>query len=271
MRQLIGFGLYAFLSIGLGTLFCIFFTWGFNSARLTGISALVFFGGPIFLGLWTSYEAERDERRFKEDVAYVQELCAKYGGDKVYKTVDDVEGVFQINPQQPVSDELWGDPQGMPDPWGRAQLDSENPAIGLSAESKKGYWFLEQHIGMHRGPPYKRRFSTRSSDPGVSINALRSRYGYFIEDISTPEMRKRWIAGGRIKIIDLQTRELIAERTGYFRAIGSEALMSWSGSSAYLTDRMCPNSSDLDRFLKLVLKPVQGLPTADQLKTLKEE
>lgn len=41
------------------------------------------------------------------------------------------------------------------------------------------------------------------------------RYGITYEDISTDEDRRYWIAGSSLKIVDLQTSAIIAERIGY--------------------------------------------------------
>jgi hypothetical protein len=41
------------------------------------------------------------------------------------------------------------------------------------------------------------------------------RYGVTYDDISTREEREYWIAGSSLKVIDLQTNEVMAERIGY--------------------------------------------------------
>jgi hypothetical protein len=41
------------------------------------------------------------------------------------------------------------------------------------------------------------------------------RYGVTFDDISTKEEREYWIAGSSLKVIDLETNEVIAERIGY--------------------------------------------------------
>ena len=41
------------------------------------------------------------------------------------------------------------------------------------------------------------------------------RYGVTYEDISTPEEREYWVAGSSLKVIDLTTNEVMAERVGY--------------------------------------------------------
>ena len=46
-------------------------------------------------------------------------------------------------------------------------------------------------------------------------NALTARDGVDWDDVSTSEDRQQWIAGGKTRIIDLQTKEVIAERIGY--------------------------------------------------------
>ena len=41
------------------------------------------------------------------------------------------------------------------------------------------------------------------------------RYGVTYDDISTREDRDFWIAGSSLRVIDLQTNEVMAERIGY--------------------------------------------------------
>lgn len=51
------------------------------------------------------------------------------------------------------------------------------------------------------------------------------RYGVTYDDITTPEERKNWIAGSSLRIIDLKTNEVIAERIGYMidRGMGNNS------------------------------------------------
>jgi len=51
------------------------------------------------------------------------------------------------------------------------------------------------------------------------------RYGITYDDISTREEREYWIAGSSLRVIDLKTQEVMAERIGYMmdRAQGSGA------------------------------------------------
>jgi len=220
---------------------------------------VVFFGGPIGLGIgiYIKQGMERDE--FEAARKVVHELCAKYGGDKIYKTVEDVEGVFQMRARtnSSLSDQYWGDQFGMFDPWGAAQGDRSQPAIQLSSKGQ-GYWFVEQLSGREPGgPPYQRR--TFVNGEKVNVHHLRSRYGYITEDLSTPQMRKRWIAGGRIKVVDLQTNEVLAEMVGYFLTADRD----WHPRAAFQNGRICPDSH-LTAFLLQVLKPIQTPPSGQQ-------
>ena len=59
----------------------------------------------------------------------------------------------------------------------------------------------------------------------IPSNAPRPRYGVTYDDISTREERDYWIAGSSLRVIDLQTDEVMAERIGY--------MVDWAqGSSA---------------------------------------
>ena len=91
------------------------------------------------------------------------------------------------------------------------------------------------------------------------------RYGVTYDDISTREEREYWIAGSLLKVIDLQTNEVIAERIGYMVdwAQGSQA----GGRSPWLlaTRQACPKFlgehfstqiGQTEKFVEKVLKPV---------------
>jgi hypothetical protein len=66
------------------------------------------------------------------------------------------------------------------------------------------------------------------------------RYGVTYDDISTREERDYWIAGSSLKVINLETNEVMAERIGYMmdRGQGNDS----SGRSPWLSaaDHACP-------------------------------
>jgi hypothetical protein len=69
------------------------------------------------------------------------------------------------------------------------------------------------------------------------VERFEARYGITWDDISTTDDREHWIAGGSLKVIDLQTNEVIAERIGYMmdRGLGSQAgfRIPWSLAQQY--------------------------------------
>jgi hypothetical protein len=58
-----------------------------------------------------------------------------------------------------------------------------------------------------------------------SVNTSDARYAVDYQDISTPEGRANWIAGGYVRVIDTKTGEVLAEMTafGFERGFGSKA------------------------------------------------
>lgn len=239
----------------------------------------LFFLIPFFAAFILYIQGKNEEKTFNENVAYVQELCAKYGGDHIYKTADNVEGVLRIAERNPDRESQLRDQFGMIDPYGNAQEDPDDAGDLLSEqrrESKPGYIYIEAPISYKKnGPPYTRFYlkptgkkigdthwaTQKADDPELivakeQVDSASSQYGYLIEDLSTQELRKRWIGGGKIKIIDIRKNEILAERTGYFLAPGNSVQLHWAASGLSGTNHFCPRNSNLREFLHTVLKPV---------------
>jgi hypothetical protein len=86
------------------------------------------------------------------------------------------------------------------------------------------------------------------------------RYGVTYDDISTREERDYWIAGSSLRVIDLETNEVMAERIGYMmdRGQGNDS----GGRSPWLlaASFACPSfklsqAEQTRRFVTKVLKP----------------
>jgi hypothetical protein len=65
-------------------------------------------------------------------------------------------------------------------------------------------------------------------------------YGIAWEDISTQEDRQNWIAGGSLRVIAMQTNEVIAERTGYMIDRGQGSQIGGRSPWAFARDSACP-------------------------------
>ncbi|WP_372166019.1 hypothetical protein [Xanthomonas axonopodis] len=91
------------------------------------------------------------------------------------------------------------------------------------------------------------------------------RYGVTYDDISTKEERDYWIAGSSLKVVDLQTNEVMAERIGYM--VDWAQGISLGGRSPWLlaANNACPEfapihgstvqTSQTVRFVNKSLKP----------------
>ncbi len=287
MKTLILLITYALLSGLIGLLVCTWLLWKSKRPFTAVIAALVFFGGPPALYGYVYFRDKRAQTTYEEDVAYLKELCAAHAGDKIYRTVDDVQGVFQMKAYDPDPDFQWSDQHGMVEPWVVAHYGDQRSRPSHLGIRGNGYWFIEGQpgYGLGEGPPYTRHLLASTKDKvenpnsdasidaegfalerqEVKVQTLKSRYGYTTEDLTTPDLRKRWIGGGKLTIIDLQTKEVIAEWTDYYRATGAQVKMAWANGVS------CRRGESILGFIRSVLRPPKALPTQQQLSQIKGE
>ena len=179
------------------------------------------------------FEASRSAEFRKAASARYQQLCKERAGEKIYKVIDNVDGVYLMRPRKVAGKELY-DQFWMGDPYGYSSLEAEVPGGTLTADrsgstvsGKKltpitGYQFIEMpnsEVARSTSTKYVRDERKTGGTNGEVVRTLSderlSRYGLDWEDISTPEDRRYWIAGGRMRVIDLATNEVIAERVGF--------------------------------------------------------
>ena len=213
-------------------------------------------------------------------------LCKENAGEKIYKTVEGVEGFLIMRPRKPTTDNNeYREQYWMGDPYGHSDLEARHPEAvflddrrGYDSPGRKitpiaGYDFIEMPPPLPTSDAAMRYLRidvvNRPTDiPGTNINTtryfvakLRSRYGYDWEDISTKEDRKYWIAGGRMRIIELETQTIMAERTGYLIDVAQGA-SEGSRKPWLLAQRTaCPpfesESTKAKEFVTKVLKPMR--------------
>ncbi|GHU43466.1 hypothetical protein AGMMS50289_09920 [Betaproteobacteria bacterium] len=105
-------------------------------------------------------------------------------------------------------------------------------------------------------------------EPGRDlIEFIQSRYGYSWDDLSTREDRQYWVAKSRLQIVDLITKEVIAERIDYviedgFGSTENFRSTPWIstgiGDTRWKTNYCPPNNSSTDyRWILSVLNNVQ--------------
>lgn len=173
-----------------------------------------------------------------------EQRCAT-AGEKIRKTVKDVDGLFLLNLRS--TDINYGQQFRFDDPYGsdyggqayiRSFLHAHQELSGHVARADGRASPPQNHIGYAyveaRDPTDKRRYRYTAlieqpgiTDPNYSTRYFRvvlnkspvvgssPRYGVIYQDVSTVEDRQNWIAGSSLRIIDLDTDEVIAERVGY--------------------------------------------------------
>ncbi len=171
---------------------------------------------------------------------YFEHLCKTEAGEFIYKTVDNVEGIYQLRPRRNVYGT--GELQhlyAMEDPYGHYTEENEN--IGFQMVEPLKYSYFEIPVaGLRKYPINLKRFyddSVHAPMPlGATIGRLyvvnpngtgdknkrleydtapRARYGYTWRGIKRPHDRELGIGGGELIVLDLQTNEVLAVRRGY--------------------------------------------------------
>lgn len=188
---------------------------------------------------------------------YFKALCEAEAGEFIYKTVEDVEAVYQIRPRtEPSRFE------------GQDRYVLEAPMF-LEGHGERSEWvihgldatqypiFEKPDLARDRreqSPPYL-RFSDFAAKPGHAgkvyfvrlppnpVSELRSRYGYYWYGIKREHDRELGVAGGEMVVIDLTTNEVLAVKRGFGLAVAkrwgkgySPTGLSWNAGG------VCPAS-----------------------------
>jgi len=193
---------------------------------------------------------EDGRTRLAKAEAMFAERCKK-SGEFIHRTAQSVEGIFlmKLRPKEI----NFGDQFKMDDPYGADVTGNGYVTIFLLDKDAKGslveldgvtsgYRYIEA-LDPNDGKRYRYSGSRKAvgkmdaSAPNVQVDLKRNpnfdlniyafvldkvpapgpmpRYGVIYDDISTREEREYWIAGSSLKVIDLQTNEVMAERIGY--------------------------------------------------------
>ncbi|KAB2919890.1 MAG: hypothetical protein F9K30_16820 [Dechloromonas sp.] len=195
---------------------------------------------------------EDAKERLAKAEAMFQERCKK-AGEFIYRTAENVEGVFLLKLRPGRIN--YGDQYRMDDPYGRDVGGDgyiTNFLLGRDAKGslvekstvKNGYRYVDA-VDPRDGKRYRYTGSIKEVTRTTSImmggdgkTQFKSkefvleripapdpapRYGVTYDDISTRDERDYWIAGSSLKVIDLQTNEVMAERIGYMMDRGQGA------------------------------------------------
>jgi hypothetical protein len=214
-----------------------------NAKRIQWLASLLSLALLLVVCTSGPRAAQPSERQAKA-MGMWQERC-RAAGEKIHRTVDNVEGVYLLKLRP--SERNFGDQFKLDDPYTARDVSVEvlllnrdqSGSLSINAKFSKGYSYVEaqdpkdgqryRYTGRIEQPwltnknyseDYKRFVLDKTPATGPA-----TRYGVTYDDISTREEREYWIAGSSLKVVDLQTNEVIAERIGYMidRAQGSQA------------------------------------------------
>lgn len=253
--------------------------------KATGVLVvLMVFTGPAYLRNRERKEVVGEQKaRYEKAKALFDEKC-KTAGEKIYRTVEDVEGIFVMKPrteslnysQQFKLDDPYGY-SGTGEGYlklfvrGRPTVPARtgeliNPAnvvsykfAEIADETGQSFYRYTTPMGKDESERISRNGGGTIPLEKVPVKARAARYGITWEDISTPEDREHWIAGSSLKIVDVNTNELMAERIGYMfdRALGdtSGGRSPWSAAR----DNACPPLNERTfYFFDRVIQPSRG-------------
>ena len=211
-------------------------------------------------------QREATKLRMTEGKALFEEKCRTVAGEKIYKTVPEVEGVLLMKVRPNRTDRELADPMWPGAAFGREAEGNSyiNSFLGYehspAAEGKpvwpqrRGYINTDKRPGSlpgyrwvevidpKDGQRYRFSGSVKPSgkknpqaykaelenDPHYDLNIYRwsldkvpspsktqPRYAVTFEDHVIPEERALWVASSTVKVLDLQTNEVLGEMTRY--------------------------------------------------------
>jgi hypothetical protein len=250
-------------------------------------------------------KAEEARNRLQIAEAMFRERC-KTAGEKVYRTVDDVEGIFlmKVRPEKvnfsdqfamtdPYGSDLGGDAYIKSFLRGFFEANARLPDVpNPNAPRHIAYRFVDA-IDPKDGKRYRYTGGVKAvgrmdaTAPNVKLDLKRDpnfdlniyafvldrvpatgqipRYSVTYDDISTSKEREYWIAGSSLRVIDLHTNEVIAERVGYMMDRGQGNISGGRSPWLLAANNACPKFSSrhgarsqllqTENFVEKVLKP----------------
>ncbi|MBP3220476.1 MAG: hypothetical protein J6M43_00350 [Neisseriaceae bacterium] len=193
---------------------------------------------------------EAAEKRYNEARAVFDEQCKK-AGEKIYRTVDNVDGVMLLKArrredlEEHERDKGWGltaDPMYSHAAIAELEIgDYIGSFLGNSGENYSFVDILEKDGSISR---YKYNKVKKDEEIVEKNPSNPARYALTYENNVDPALRKHWVAGITIKILDRQTDELLAEKTifTFESGLGSTA----TGRQPWLhLPEHCPELSDM--------------------------
>ena len=153
---------------------------------------------------------------------YFDHLCKAEAGEFIYKTVENVEGLYMMRPRKEATDDELSHIYALEDPYGYITEGGAGGARELLVR-RGGYAFLEERsLGSVSSPAYRRYVAMYTDNRKTLIEEtttmIKSQYGYIWRGITRPHDRELGIAGGELIVLDAQSNEVLAVRRGFIRS-----------------------------------------------------
>jgi hypothetical protein len=210
---------------------------------------------------------------------YFDHLCKTEAGEFIYKTVENVEGIYQMRPRKRATDYELEHLYAIEDPYGSIEPEASKPEDYLVQPPFGRYGFLEApfftdgkddqtgFIRYFRGNPQNSMkdfvFMKGSHSERVPYvvetersASLKSYYGYTWRGITRPHDRELGIASSELIVLDLKGNEVLGVQRRFIRSGGIRNNLSgvW-----WLNGQVCDQFGGkhlyTTEFISQVLKP----------------
>ena len=214
---------------------------------------------------------------------YFDHLCKTEAGEFIYKTVENVEGLYLMRPRKRATDYEMEHLYGLEAPYVEVHGEYYSPEEYFVQPHMGKYQFLEVPAAKSQdASSYRRYYRDGNAHPGmqyqtaingkavfvpyvvaeVQTDTLKSKHGVTWRGITRPHDRELGIAGSELIVLNLETNEILAVRRGYKRTGGVRNLTGiW-----WLAGQTCPKLSERPDhwFIKDVLKPAPSLEVKEK-------
>jgi len=175
---------------------------------------------------------------------YFDHLCKTEAGEFIYKTVENVEGLYMMRPRNKATDYELEHLYALEDPYGSVDIGASKPQDYFVQPPFGQYAFLEGPFYSSNGEDNRSRFiryfrvspqnskrdfvfmkSSHSERVPYIVESefsadLKSRYGYTWRGIKRSHDRESGIAGSELILLDLETKEVLAVQRRFIRSGG---------------------------------------------------
>ena len=153
---------------------------------------------------------------------YFDHLCKTEAGEFIYKTVENVEGLYMMRLRRAATDDELSHLYAMEDPYGYVTGGSVETERELLVR-RGAYAFLEELAPSENNEATYRRYTSKYTNNEKTLveeemTMPESRFGYIWRGITRPHDREHGIAGGELLVINAQTNEVLAVRRGFIRS-----------------------------------------------------